>query len=159
MAERKVVASARIMWVYTLHLSEDREEAVHEFTDVQHILSENKEVDSVVMQLEIAPRTGQPHIQGALRLKKRKKMGGVKSIFTERYNTVHLEPAKGNPQHLYEYNTKLETRMEGTEPWVHNWPMDHKGQGTRSDLKEAVEMIKAGKSLHEVCGRLGYRQT
>lgn len=157
--ERKVATSARIRWVFTLHLSEDREEAVHEFTDVQHILSENKEVKAVVMQLELTPSTQHPHIQGGLWLTKRKKFGGVKDIFTERYNEVHIEPSEGNPQQVYEYNTKLDTRMEGTEPWVHNWPMDHKGQGTRSDLKEAVDMIKAGKSLHEVSGRLCYRQT
>lgn len=148
--ERKELKSARVRWVFTLHLSMDHEEAVHEFTDVQQLLSENKELKAVVMQLEIAPSTGQPHIQGALWFIKRRKFGGVKSDFGDRYQHVHLIPALGTPMQLYEYNTKTDTRMEGTEPWVHNWPMDHKGQGTRSDLKEAVDLIKAGKSLNEV---------
>ncbi|MEM2003001.1 MAG: hypothetical protein QXT77_10180 [Candidatus Methanomethylicaceae archaeon] len=153
MAERKIVDSARIRWVFTLHLSEEEpyEDNCHlEFHEVTHILSEAADVKAIVMQLEIAPETKRPHIQGGLWLHKRKKMGGVKSIFGERYKSVHLEPAMGNPEQVFAYNTKEESRMPGTEPFIKDWPRDHKGQGTRSDLKEAVDLLKNGKSLSHV---------
>lgn len=161
MAERKMAESARIRWIFTLFLSEDlphEDHCHHEFYEVSNILSESPDVKAVVMQLEISPENKRPHIQGAVWLHKRKKLGGIKSIFKQDYNHVHLEPAMGTPEQIFAYNTKNDTRMPDTEPFVKDWPRDHKGQGTRSDLKEAVELIKSGKSLNDVRNRLCYRQ-
>lgn len=101
----------------------------------------------LVMQYEVAPSTGKLHAQGAASFSGPMRMAAVKKLLPG----AHLEVARAWEK-ATEYCVKQETRAPGTEPF--HWGED-KGQGARSDLKAAVEMIREGKTLREVAEEHG----
>lgn len=94
-------------------------------------------------QVEMAPSTGQLHVQAAVRFVTALRAAAVKKLFPK----AHLEVA-GNWEKLKEYCTKEESRVLG--PWVRG--MDP-GSGHRSDLDLVAEDIKSGVSLRDIALR------
>lgn len=82
--------------------------------------------------------SGTRHLQGFLVLKRKKTMGGVKTLLGS--TTVHLEIARGSAQQASDYCKKEGDYYEsGSCPSV--------GQGRRTDLIRAAEAVVSGRSL------------
>lgn len=91
---------------------------------------------------------GTPHLQGYIHFSRSMKLGMVKKFLgTDR---CHLEIAKGSLDDNITYCSKLESRLwPEREPW--QWGDTSKlGQGTRSDLNEAAQMIMEGRTNFEL---------
>lgn len=78
---------------------------------------------------------GTQHYQGYAQLEKRQRMSYLQRKIS---NRAHWEIARGNPAQCIAYCTKSDTRVEG--PWVHDG-IDRLGQGKRSDLSRAVDLL------------------
>jgi hypothetical protein len=86
----------------------------------------------VVMQNEECPKTKRKHWQGYMELNGEYSFNTIKKkIFND--NTIHIEPRRGSAAEAITYCKKLETRIEGTEPYEHG---EQKTQGKRSDIEE-----------------------
>lgn len=86
----------------------------------------------MVFQPEMAPTTGQVHLQGYVYLTQSHTLTKIKALFHP-YN-AHFEKAKGSHKENYTYCTKTESRIPGTEPFVFgDFTVD---QGSRTDLTE-----------------------
>lgn len=89
-----------------------------------------------VYQYEIAPQTGQPHVQGFCSFDRLQLMTTVKDILKEWSGiNAHLEVARGRPERNREYCTKPESRAPETES--REFGDLPGGQGDRSDLTTA----------------------
>lgn len=86
----------------------------------------------VIMGQEIG-EGGTPHLQGYLEIKKQQRLSWVKKNLSDK---AHWEPAKGTAEDNRIYCTK-----ESGIIWEDGEPS--KGQGTRTDLDEAVQMSLA----------------
>lgn len=95
----------------------------------------------LVYQLERAPTTGQLHLQGYVHLSSPMRMAGVKRLLG---HNAHLEECMA-PERAILYAKKEETRVDG--PWEHG---SQSTQGTRTDLKSAVELVVNGKRPREI---------
>jgi len=93
-------------------------------------------------QLEAAPLTGRLHYQGCLRLKGPLALEGAKKSLG--VVSAHMEPAKCWSS-LVKYCGKEDSRIEG--PWEHG---EVGGQGQRSDLKKATDLLMAGATMASV---------
>jgi Putative viral replication protein len=103
----------------------------------------------LVCQLEQAPTTGQLHYQGYAEFKNAIRMAQCKNILNSRW--VHVEPRRGTRDEAREYCMTEETRVAG--PWEFGkWVGG--GQGTRSDLQSAIELVKQGKTSQEIASEL-----
>lgn len=99
-------------------------------------------------QLEIAPSTGTPHLQGYVRFSTKKRMQTVKNWFGHEMN---LMAAKGNEAQNKTYCSKAESRAPGAEFKEYgNFDGDEGKQGKRSDLAPVVAAVKEGKTLTEI---------
>lgn len=97
-------------------------------------------------QLEIAPSTGQKHLQCYFELKSPVVFDTMKKKFSP--FQPHLEVAKGTAQENLVYCTKEETRAPGSHPVVEG---DFSvTAGTRTDLTAVKDSILAGKSLRDI---------
>ena len=97
-----------------------------------------------VRQLERAPETGKLHIQGFCYFENAKTFSSMKKLFSA---TAHLETSKGTPEQNKVYCTKLDSRVEGTEPIeVGECPKS----GKRTDLEGIAEEIVGGASIQSV---------
>ena len=104
-------------------------------------------MEYLVFQREIAPETGTPHLQGYVRFKTRIFMPAV--LRRLGLEGVHVEPARGTEQQNRDYCTKEESRDAG--PWEFgNFSADAGRRGTRSDLKQATDLIRSGASMKQV---------
>ena len=97
-----------------------------------------------VFQREVG-ENGTSHLQGYFQLTKKNRMAWIKNNLS---SSIHLEVAKGSPSQNELYCTKEETRVPGTEPFVHG--QIGKGKGERTDLQPLVESILAKRSIHEI---------
>jgi len=97
-----------------------------------------------VYQLERGEQ-GTPHLQGYIQLARQQRMSWIKKITSKTaegvvftvFERAHLLASKGNAEQNKTYCTKAEGRLEG--PWeLGTLP---KGQGERTDLKEAAESL------------------
>nr|UBJ26257.1 replication-associated protein [Giant panda feces-associated circular DNA virus] len=96
----------------------------------------------VVGQLEEAPTTGEQHIQCFLQLKKPQRLSWMKRHV---HATAHWEPMAGNAQEASAYCKKDDTRVLG--PWEFG---TLQAKGKVMGLDEAVEWVKAGRTLKEI---------
>jgi len=77
---------------------------------------------------------GRTHIQGFVQLKSRKRLAQLNNIYP-----AHWEKRRGSAKQAYDYATKEETRT--------GWQFvkgDICGQGKRTDIEEAKDMVKRG---------------
>jgi Putative viral replication protein/RNA helicase len=86
-------------------------------------------------------QSGTHHYQGYLELIKKRKRGGVCQLIPR----AHFEPRKGTRQQAINYCKKPDTRIR--DPW--EWG-ESRGQGSRSDLSRAYEMIRSGASERQL---------
>lgn len=87
---------------------------------------------------EIAPTTNTPHLQGYLSFSKRKRLNQVTVLIPG----AHFDVARGTPEQNIEYCSKgADIRRVGNPP---------NPSGHRTDLEQATQDIKAGKSLDVV---------
>lgn len=108
----------------------------------------------MVYQEEECGKTGRHHYQGYIELRNGQRMSGMKRLFMD--NELHLEGRKGTREEAKKYcmePVKIEKetgrqvpRVAG--PWEHGKWIG--GQGDRSDLTAAVDMVMEGKSIKEV---------
>jgi len=94
----------------------------------------------VVYQREIGEETNRMHFQGYLECVGKKSYAQIQAV--PGFEGAHLEQRRGTQQQAIAYATKEDTRVEG--PWEHG---TKKSQGSRSDLAETQESIKAGYSI------------
>lgn len=73
-------------------------------------------IRGIVYQTEVAPETGNVHIQGYVEFTSARRMNSVKDILQSR--TVHVEPRHGPRKDAYDYCQKEESRAPGTEPTI-----------------------------------------
>lgn len=90
----------------------------------------------VVWQVEVAPTTGQHHLQGYCEFTVPLSFSQITSSFPF-LNGAHLEPRKGTQKQAIDYCKKEETRFNG--PFELGYP---KQQGARSDIIRATELVK-----------------
>lgn len=105
------------------------------------------DADLVCFQEEKSPTTGKLHIQGYVRFKTNYRLNKVKSTFGR---TTHCEPAKGSSAQNLAYCTKEETATGVYRYQRGDFAKIDGKQGRRTDLEQAVELIRQGKSLEEI---------
>lgn len=104
---------------------------------LRNILS-HKQIKYAVYGREVAPTTGKAHYQGYLQFKALKTLMQLKKVLPG----AHIEVAKGTPSQNRDYCIKDGDYEEfGTPP---------KGQGTRTDLDKAVDLIKEGATMQKL---------
>lgn len=91
-------------------------------------------------QIEEAPGTARPHIQGYVEFTKQTSMAEAKLLLGDQ--AIHLEVRRGTREQAMEYCQKDETRREG--PWILGDPSHT--QGTRSDLIAVKRALDSGAS-------------
>lgn len=94
-------------------------------------------IQYIVFQKEVAPETGHLHVQGYVQLTKALTFKQVQKLLRSR---CHLEPAKGTPAQNKAYCTKVESRLDGTDPVERGHV---KEQGRRTDLEAVAERVVA----------------
>nr|AOV86253.1 putative rep protein [uncultured virus] len=127
-------------WVFTLHLS-DPEASLESLMEAMPE-EFRKRIKYLVMQKEVCPSTGRLHAQGAIALSGMMRMAGMKKALP----TAHWEIAK-NWEGAKKYCQKLETRLQGTEPFEYG---KDTVQGERTDLQAVVDDIKVGKRMRDI---------
>lgn len=96
-----------------------------------------------IAQLEIAPTTGQKHIQGYVQLSRQQRLSWLKKLRPG----AHWEVAKGSADENIRYCSKSDSRAPNTEPVRRGEP---KRQGKRSDLLSFVKEVRGGKRRREL---------
>lgn len=91
----------------------------------------------MVFGREVAPTTGQRHLQGFLHFVQPKALTGLKKL----HPTAHFEPMKGTPIQAIAYCKKDGDFQESGDP---------PAQGKRTDLAACCEMVKAGATSAEI---------
>lgn len=94
-------------------------------------------VTYVVYGKEVAPTTKTPHLQCYIYFKNAQEFSTVKRLFP----TAHIEQQKGTPQQASDY-----CKEDGDYKEYGELPI----QGTRSDLNEVYDKVKAGEDLDEI---------
>lgn len=95
-----------------------------------HVSQLHDEIQYGVFGAEVAPSTGTPHLQGAIRLRKPARASAVRKLFPG----CHIEPARA-PMKLFEYCKKDGNFREYGKLT---------SQGARNDLTPFYEGIRAG---------------
>lgn len=125
-------------WCFTLNDAEDN----LEHTDVIEIWGPHC---SYLVFQEEKGEEGTKHYQGYAEFTKAHRLSAIKKM--AKHFQPHWEKRKGKPAEARAYCMKEDTRVAG--PWEHG---EWKGgnQGSRTDLVELAEAIKAGKSVREI---------
>lgn len=107
------------------------------------------DVTFVMAQFERGEQ-GTAHIQAYVQFDKQKRFSSVLESFRSRLNvSPHLDACRGSAEQCIAYVSKEETRVLG--PWQEGVPNLNLGiQGRRSDLDDAVDLIKNHESLRVV---------
>lgn len=136
-------------YVFTHHVH-CADEANQFIVEMKHLL-EKAAIKGAVFQLEVAPTTGQHHFQGYLELPKPHRISGVKKLFQDTFNSIHLEVRHGSRSQAVDYSSKEATRCTdlGSE-WPHPGPyylpsedfFSRQQQGSRNDLTAVYEYIQ-----------------
>lgn len=100
----------------------------------------------LVYQVEIAPTTGQWHVQGYLELHRVARLTAVTAMFS---CELHIEPRVANRDQARTYCMKADTRVPGTEPLEWGTWVPSK-QGQRTDLVAAATTIRDSTSWANV---------
>lgn len=120
-------------WCFTLNNYTDED-----FKKMSDLVDDSS-VNRLIGGFEIAPTTGTPHIQGAIVFRSKRALGGVRKLLPRAMwsNMEKKWPAQ------VKYCSK-ECKVE----WRKN---TEGGQGERTDIKEAIKMIKEGADFADVC--------
>lgn len=94
----------------------------------------------MIYQKELCPDTQRIHWQGYVEFTKKIGLAAVKSHLG---NKIHAEIRKGSQEEAIDYCTKEDTRIE--PPVTFGVPSG--GQGTRTDINNAIEAIKNGANI------------
>jgi len=95
----------------------------------------------ICYQKEIAPTTGNPHIQGYISFANGRRFNAVRNLIP---GNPHIEVARGTAQRNREYCSK-----EGGSDFTERGSI--KQQGERNDLNEVAKMCAQGASVREIC--------
>ncbi len=124
-------------WYFTLNNPEE-EEKEKLFKEVE------EKIIYAVWQLEEAPTTKTPHIQGYVILKRHQDRNWVKRLISPR---VSARIPNGSAEANKTYCTKAEGRLDG--PWEYGEiPINQ--QGKRTDLQEVQEELDSGTSMADI---------
>ena len=104
-------------------------------------------IRGAVYQYEIAPSTGRIHVQGYVELHRPTRLKQLKDDVLGAKH-AHCEPANGDAASNIAYCTKSDTRFPGSEPECVG-TLDV-SQGKRTDIADAVGMLREGKPMHDV---------
>lgn len=96
-------------------------------------------MEYLVYQLEECPQTARRHHQGYFCFKKKRTLNWIKNNV---HAAIHLQKCNGSPESNRNYCTKLDTRVEGTEPV--EFGVFPRGPGARNDLAEFQQAVKDG---------------
>lgn len=121
------------------------------FTSWQEPLWQEKMVDFIIYQPEIAPKTKKLHYQGYLEFKCPKRLNEAKKAFINN-PSIHLEVRRGTQQQAIDYCTKILTRAPDGQPVMHGEP---KAQGERSDITSMYESLLEGCTPKEILHAYG----
>jgi len=103
----------------------------------------DKDIRYIIFQKEKCPTTGRLHLQGYVELNKVIRMAGMKKLL----GPAHWGPRQKTRHHARNYCLKAKSKVKG--PWEYGeWKAG--GQGTRNDIKDAVDMIKDKKTKLEI---------
>jgi len=98
--------------------------------------------------------SGTPHLQGYLQLERSIAIDKVTDWLVSIVGTgVHTEKTMGSSEQANDYVTKLDTRDEGTEPFIYGTIKHHdavRGQGSRTDLADVKYAIEEGMIMEEL---------
>ena len=98
--------------------------------------------------------SGTPHLQGYLQLERSIAIDKVTDWLISIVGTgVHTEKTMGSSEQANNYVTKLDTRDEGTEPFIYGTIKHHdavRGQGSRTDLADVKHAIEEGMIMEEL---------
>lgn len=97
------------------------------------------DVKYFIFQLEIAPTTGTPHLQGYIQMRKQKTMVSMAALLPG----ASLQVAHGSAKQCRTYCSKEETRAPGAVLYEQG---EITQQGQRKDLEEIKELILKGVS-------------
>lgn len=116
------------------------------FEDHCPVFTEGGHVRYMIYQRERCPKTFKEHWQGYVELKRPIVVGnllkktGLKALLQ---SELHAEPRRGTRDQARAYCMKEDTRLWGPYEFG-SWDLG--GQGARSDLKSATDMVKRGAS-------------
>lgn len=102
-------------------------------------------MQAIFYQLERAPTTGEPHLQGFMISKKNCRLTGVKKMLP---NCTHWEIMRGTVMQSVEYCSKSDTKIAG--PWQFGDLPTGKGKGKRTDWSDVKEEIAAGHTKKQI---------
>nr|AOV86303.1 putative rep protein [uncultured virus] len=94
-------------------------------------------IQFIVFQKEVAPETGHLHVQGYVQLTKALSLKQVQVLLRTR---CHLEKANGSASQNIAYCTKVDSRLDGSEPVQRG---SVKEPGRRTDLEALAERVVA----------------
>lgn len=141
-------------WSITVFIPEEEKEPQANWKELLASLTSfhPEKLECLAAQLERCPKTGKLHIQAALVWKTRLQLNTLKSKVL-RNESAHCEISKASLRANYDYCTKTETRVEGTEPLIlGDWTTK---QGKRSDLVRAADDAVQGITVDELYQRHG----
>lgn len=119
-------------WCFTLNNYTDQEVEI-----VNGVLSQ-PEVRYAIYGKEVGGDEGTPHLQGFVAFKKDWSLTKLRNILSSR---AHFERARATEQEQYAYCSKEGDFVEFGK---------RSTQGKRSDLQEAIQAVKDGKSIREI---------
>jgi len=91
--------------------------------------------------------SGTPHFQGFFRFKSRRSFRAILQILEQRgLRGIHLEPRRGTIAQAIEYCTRESKRDMGGSPNVTEYGNRPSGQGSRTDIRSALESLRSGKA-------------
>jgi len=97
-------------------------------------------IKCAVWQLELGEEDGTVHYQGYAEFSRNMRVAALRKLLP-----CHWDKRRGTRLQAYEYNSKPETRLEG--PFTFGvWGNLNIGQGRRTDLAAACDLVKAGAS-------------
>ena len=112
-----------------------------EFRNYLGKLYEDEKLQYAVFQRESAPTTGTQHYQWFMAFTRTMYFNKVKELFPK----CHFAPMRSTPDHCRIYCKKEETRISG--PYEIG---EFLGQGKRSDIVKAVELINSGATMQDI---------
>lgn len=105
---------------------------------------QKNQIQFLIGQQEVCPKTGRKHFQGYLELSRAAGLNSVKKILGS--PSAHLERRAGSQQCAINYVQKEDSRIDGTSYILGN----KKEQGKRNDIAAALEKLKVGVKIVDI---------
>lgn len=128
-------------WCFTLNNPQDEE--------IHTPFADTSKIRYAIWQLEEAPDTHTPHLQGYVEFKKPTRLAACKKL----HATMHWETRQGTREQAINYCKKEDSRYEGPKELVgpHSIGTEAEGgQGTRTDLGAVQQAIDGGASERQI---------